>query len=61
VALMGGQGFESADDWSALSACVVIVTNACLILKGSLHDVLDGNVSSDLYDIPSRGKWEPRR
>jgi len=50
VALIGGQGFESADDWAALGACVVIVTNACLILKGSLHDVLDGNVSSDLYD-----------
>ena len=29
---------------------MVIVINAFLILKGSLHDVLDGNVSSDLYD-----------
>jgi cation diffusion facilitator family transporter len=50
VALIGGQGYESADDWAALGACVVIVTNAFLILKGSLHDVLDGNVSSNLYD-----------
>ena len=50
VALIGGEGYESADDWAALAACLVIVINAILILKGSLHDVLDGNVSSDLYD-----------
>ena len=50
VALIGGKGYESADDWAALAACFIIVINAFLILKGSLHDVLDGNVSSDLYD-----------
>lgn len=50
VALIGGEGYESADDWAALAACIVIVTNAILILRGSLHDVMDGKVSSDLYD-----------
>jgi cation diffusion facilitator family transporter len=48
IALIGGPGYESADDWAALAACVVIVTNGFLVLKGSLHDVLDGSVSSDL-------------
>jgi cation diffusion facilitator family transporter len=50
VALIGGEGYESADDWAALAACLVIVINAVLILNGSLHDVMDGKVSTDLYD-----------
>jgi cation diffusion facilitator family transporter len=48
IALIGGPGYESADDWAALAACAVIVINGFLVLKGSLHDVLDGSVSSDL-------------
>lgn len=45
VALIGGPGYEAADDWAALAACVVIVINAGMILKGSLHDILDGRVA----------------
>ena len=48
IALIGGPGYESADDWAALAACVIIVINGFLILRGSLHNVLDGRVSSDL-------------
>lgn len=48
MALIGGAGYEAADDWAALAACVVIVINAYLILGRSLHDVLDGNVCPDL-------------
>lgn len=48
VALIGGPGYESADDWAALVACVIIVVNGVLILRGSVHDVLDGKVSEDL-------------
>ena len=44
IALFGGPGFEAADDWAALAACVVIVINAVLILRSALHDVLDGRV-----------------
>ncbi|MDB6025522.1 MAG: Cation diffusion facilitator family transporter [Verrucomicrobiales bacterium] len=49
IALIGGPGYESADDWAALAACVVIVINGFLIIRGSLHDVLDGKVSGDLH------------
>jgi cation diffusion facilitator family transporter len=48
IALVGGDGYQAADDWAALAACVIIVINAFLILRRSLHDVLDGNVSPDL-------------
>lgn len=33
VALVGGDGYESADDWAALAACLIIVINGFLILK----------------------------
>jgi len=48
VALIGGPGYEAADDWGALAACVVIVINGVLIFRRGLHDVLDGSVSRDL-------------
>ncbi len=50
IALIGGDGYESADDWAALVACLIIVINGSLILRRSLHDVLDGNVCPDLLE-----------
>jgi len=50
IALVGGAGFESADDWAALAACAIIVVNGGLILKGSFHDMLDRNVAVSIYD-----------
>lgn len=50
VALIGGPGWESADDYAALLACVIIVVNGLIISKNALHDVLDGNVSEDLIN-----------
>jgi divalent metal cation (Fe/Co/Zn/Cd) transporter len=47
--LTGGKGFEMADDWAALLACGVITINGVLILKGALHDLLDGKVSDDIH------------
>jgi len=50
VALFGGPGYEMADDWGALIACLIILINGILIIKGSLHDVLDGTVSQNSID-----------
>ena len=47
IALFGGPGFEAADDWAALVACVIIVINAVLILRSALHDVMDGSVPAE--------------
>lgn len=46
IALVGGKGYESADDWAALAACLVIVWNGLSISKASLHEILDGDVAS---------------
>jgi len=50
IALIGGKGYESADDWGALAACVVIVINGGLIIRASLHDVLDGRVADEFAE-----------
>lgn len=41
IALIGGEGWESADDWAALAACAVIAVNGVAMLTRALHDVMD--------------------
>jgi len=41
VALIGGDGYESADDWAALFAAAVIVFNASRMLRSALSEVMD--------------------
>jgi len=41
VALIGGEGFESADDWAALFASSIIVVNAVRILRPAVNEVMD--------------------
>ncbi|OGU65445.1 MAG: cobalt-zinc-cadmium resistance protein [Ignavibacteria bacterium RIFCSPHIGHO2_02_FULL_56_12] len=41
VSLMGGPGYESADDYAALFAAVIIVFNALRILRPAVNEVMD--------------------
>jgi cation diffusion facilitator family transporter len=41
IALCGGRGYESADDWAALVACGLIAFNGARVLRGALSEVLD--------------------
>jgi cation diffusion facilitator family transporter len=41
VALIAGPGYESADDWAALVACIVIGTNGYRLLRTGLREVVD--------------------
>jgi cation diffusion facilitator family transporter len=50
IALFGGKGYEMADDWGALLACIIILINGSLIIKASMHDVLDGTVDQVSID-----------
>lgn len=49
VALIGGEGYEAADDWAALLACAIIVVNGFRILHSALHDVMDGSVPGEWH------------
>lgn len=41
IAIWGGKGWETADDWAALFACVIIVFNGVGMLLKALGDVMD--------------------
>ena len=48
IALVGGPGFETADDWAALVACGVIAWNGVRLLRGTLDEIMDAAVSPDI-------------
>jgi len=41
VALIAGEGYESADDWAALLACTIIVFNGTRLFRRALSEVMD--------------------
>lgn len=48
IALAGGPGWEAADDWAALFACVVIAFNGVSMIGKALGDVMDSAVPEKL-------------
>jgi len=47
ISLAGGKGYEVADDWAALFACVVIFYSSYSMLRLALGDVMDAKVSDE--------------
>lgn len=41
IAVLGGHGYEAADDWAALLACAVITLNGVAMFRQALRDVMD--------------------
>jgi cation diffusion facilitator family transporter len=41
IALVAGEGWETADDWAALFACVLIALNGVIMMGKGLRDVMD--------------------
>lgn len=41
IALLGGEGYESADDFAALFASVIIIINAYRIFKPAFYELID--------------------
>ena len=50
VALWGGPGYESADDWAALIACAVIAINGLILLRFAVREIMDESVSAATQD-----------
>jgi cation diffusion facilitator family transporter len=44
IALVGGEGYETADDWAALVACGVILYNGARLLRPAVDEVMDAAV-----------------
>jgi cation diffusion facilitator family transporter len=41
IALIGGKGYEAADDWGALLACAVIAFNGLMLVHASTQELMD--------------------
>jgi cation diffusion facilitator family transporter len=41
AAVVGGEGWEVADDWAALVAAAIIAVNGMLLLRRALHELMD--------------------
>jgi cation diffusion facilitator family transporter len=50
IALVGGKGFESADDWAALLASFFILYNSYLIFRPALGEILDEHQYDELVE-----------
>lgn len=50
IALMGGKGWEPADDWAALFACLLIARNGIGMLKPALDEIMDTAPPKNVYD-----------
>ncbi len=48
IALLGGPGYESADDWAAIAACLVIGFNGIRLFRTALLEVLDVAAPSEI-------------
>jgi cation diffusion facilitator family transporter len=51
IALIGGEGWQSADDWAALFACAVIAANGVRLLRPALHEIMDTAPRGEIVDI----------
>jgi cation diffusion facilitator family transporter len=54
IALIGGPGWEAADDWAALAASGVILYNGLRMLRSSLHELMDRSPERDVVEAIRR-------
>jgi cation diffusion facilitator family transporter len=50
IALIGGKGYEMADDWAALFACVIIGFNGYRLIRPALAEIMDAALSNDVEE-----------
>jgi len=50
VALIGGEAWQSADDWAALFACALIGANGYRLLRPALFEILDTAPRGEVLD-----------
>jgi cation diffusion facilitator family transporter len=50
VALLGGPGFETADDWAAIAAACVIAWNGIRLLRPALNELMDRSPNQEIID-----------
>jgi cation diffusion facilitator family transporter len=51
VALIGGEAWQSADDWAALFACALIGANGYRLLAPALYEIMDTAPRGEIVDL----------
>jgi cation diffusion facilitator family transporter len=51
IALIGGEGWQSADDWAALFACALIGANGYRLLSPALREIMDTAPRGEIVDL----------
>lgn len=54
TALILGKGYEGADDWAALFACLFIIYNAIQIIRPAFSEIMDSAPSDEFIEEISR-------
>ena len=49
IALIGGPGWESADDWAALVASTIVLYNGIQIIRPALAELMDQSPDEDVF------------
>jgi cation diffusion facilitator family transporter len=50
IALVGGKGYEAADDWAAIAAACVIAWNGWRLLRPAMNDLMDSSPNREVVD-----------
>ena len=50
IALVGGKGFEQADNWAALFACAIIGLNGFLLFIPAVNEIMDAAPPKEIVD-----------
>ena len=50
IALVGGKGFESADDWAAVAAACVIAWNGARLMRPAMNDLMDRSPNLEIIE-----------
>lgn len=59
LAVLGGPGWESADDWAALVAAAVILVNGVTLLRPALADLMDRDPGGDVREAVRAAALSP--
>jgi len=51
IALVGGEGYESADDWAAIFAALIIAVNGLRLLRPALDELMDAAPKEDIVGL----------
>jgi cation diffusion facilitator family transporter len=50
IALFGGKGYETADDWAALLSSFIIGAGAISVFRPALSEIMDGAVADEIIE-----------